>query len=249
MRSTKLVSAPAVAAATALLLAACGQSDTTSGSPATPPATGASSPAAAGHGGGAAASSTAAHGGAPSSAPASSGATAPSTASSPAAASAHDAQDVAFAREMIPHHASAIAMAKLARQQAGSAEVKALAGRIEQAQDPEIQTMSGWLRSWNEPVPDTADTADTADPMGHGGMAHGMAGMDPEEMRRLRSARGAKFDQMFLQMMIRHHQDAVDMAEQEQARGQFPPAKELARSIAQSQTAEIKEMRQLLERR
>ena len=155
----------------------------------------------------------------------------------------HNGQDVTFAREMIPHHASALAMAKLAQERAGSAEVKALAGRIEQAQDPEIRTMAGWLRSWNEPVPDTSD------PMGHGGMAHGMAGMDPEEMRRLISARGAKFDEMFLQMMIRHHQDAVDMAEQERIRGQFPPAKELAGSIAQSQTAEIQEMRRLLERR
>ena len=229
MSSPRWIAAPAVALATALLLSACSNSATTSGATATSPASSAGSPAAAGHGG------APGHGGIPS-------VTGSSTGSPSAAAVQHNAQDVTFAREMIPHHASAIAMAKLAQQQAGGPEVKALAGRIEEAQGPEIAEMSGWLRSWNEPVPDATD------PMDHSGAGGHTAGMGPAEMQKLMAARGATFDRMFLTMMIRHHQDAVDMSEREQARGQFAPAKELARSIAESQTKEIEEMRQLLPR-
>ncbi|MDP9396925.1 MAG: DUF305 domain-containing protein [Actinomycetota bacterium] len=252
-RSTGRLAAPAVGLAAALLLAACGGTATTSGAADSGSPAPAASSAPGGHGAGAASNSAPAHGAAaasPSASPASpaspgsAGSSASST-GSPAAA-AHNAQDVSFAQDMIPHHASAIAMAKLAESRAGSAEVKELAERIEAAQDPEIQTMTGWLRSWSEKVPDTSAA------MGHAEMGHDMPGMEdmgmnPDEMRKLKAARGAKFDRMFLEMMTRHHQGALDMAEQEQATGQFPAAKELARSIADSQTAEIEEMRQLLE--
>src|SRR5690606_18534168 len=68
-------------------------------------------------------------------------------------AGAHNDQDVSFAQDMIPHHQQAIQMSRMAAGQASSAEVKDLAARIENAQDPEIETMSGWLDSWGEDVP------------------------------------------------------------------------------------------------
>jgi len=49
---------------------------------------------------------------------------------------AHNPADVKFAKDMIPHHGKAIAMAKLAATRASSPQVKALTSKIEGAQDP-----------------------------------------------------------------------------------------------------------------
>lgn len=60
------------------------------------------------------------------------------------------------------------------------------------------------------------------------------------------SASGTNFDSLFLQMMTRHHQGAVEMSTTEQQQGQNPEVKQLAAKIASDQTAEIKEMQDLL---
>jgi uncharacterized protein (DUF305 family) len=72
--------------------------------------------------------------------------------------------------------------------------------------------------------------------------------MSPQEMDQLRHAHGKAFDRMFLQMMIRHHQGAVEMARTELAHGVNPEAKRLARQIETSQTSEVSQMQQMLNR-
>ncbi|MBT2440528.1 DUF305 domain-containing protein [Streptomyces sp. ISL-36] len=165
-----------------------------------------------------------------------------STSSPAASASAsqgqHNAADVAFAKGMIPHHRQAIEMADLAPSRAESAEVKKLAEGIKKAQDPEIKTLSGWLTSWGEQVP--AEGA-----MDHS--AHGMAGMmSAQEMEKLKSASGKAFDTAFMELMIKHHEGAVEMAKTEQAQGAFPEAKTMAQAIITSQSVEIAQMNKLL---
>ena len=148
--------------------------------------------------------------------------------------------DVEFARSMIPHHAQAIQMAEMALSQTSSAQIKDLAARIKSAQDPEIQTMRAWLTQWGQTVPDTGMSMDG----GMGGMStDGM--MSGSDMKKLQSGMGAEFDQMFLSMMVIHHEGAVRMAETELTDGKFAPAKELATSVIDAQNAEIKEMQQL----
>jgi uncharacterized protein (DUF305 family) len=147
--------------------------------------------------------------------------------------------DVAFARDMIPHHQQAIQMARLAKGQAEDARVLDLADRIEAAQQPEIEMLSGWLEDWD------AETGHMDD--GMGGMDGGMSGMMSEQdMHSLMNATGAEFDRLFLEQMIAHHEGAVEMAETEIADGQNADAIALAESIRDSQTAEIAEMEQLL---
>ncbi|MEU6610022.1 DUF305 domain-containing protein [Streptomyces shenzhenensis] len=160
------------------------------------------------------------------------------SASADATAAPHNAQDVAFAQGMIPHHRQALAMARLAADHASSAQVKDLATRIEKAQDPEITTMTGWLTAWGEKVP-AAGMAHT----GHSGMA-GM--MDDKDMTALEKATGKDFDTMFLTMMVEHHKGAVEMATTEKSEGAYGPAKSLADAVVTAQNAEIEEMRQLL---
>jgi uncharacterized protein (DUF305 family) len=47
-------------------------------------------------------------------------------------------------------------------------------------------------------------------------------------------------------MMIRHHQGAIEMADQEIAEGKNPDAKKVAENIRRSQAAEISRMQDLL---
>jgi uncharacterized protein (DUF305 family) len=78
------------------------------------------------------------------------------------------------------------------------------------------------------------------------GAAPGM--MSPEDMLRLKDASGAKFDAKFLSMMIEHHEGAVTMAKEQQAKGTYVPAKTMAGAIIATQTAEINKMRQLADK-
>ncbi|MEV0185594.1 DUF305 domain-containing protein [Streptomyces sp. NPDC050625] len=157
-----------------------------------------------------------------------------------AGAGAHNAQDVSFAQGMIPHHQQALEMARLASSRASSAQVKELAAGIEKAQDPEISTMTGWLKAWGEEVPMAGMQMDHS---GHSGMA-GM--MSTEDMAALKKATGKDFDTMFLTMMVDHHKGAVEMATAEKTKGEYGPATGMANDIVTAQNAEIKEMNRLL---
>ncbi|MEU1903419.1 DUF305 domain-containing protein [Streptomyces hygroscopicus] len=164
------------------------------------------------------------------------------TTSAPASAPAgpHNQADVTFAQRMIPHHRQAVVMAGTAGEHASSAQVKALARKIRKEQEPEIRTMTTWLRAWGERVPHGMEG------MGHG-TASAMPGMMSDHaMRRLKSASGTAFDTMFLTMMIKHHQGAVAMAETEKQHGVYGPAKKMAAGVITTQTAEITRMRALL---
>jgi uncharacterized protein (DUF305 family) len=174
----------------------------------------------------------------------------------------HNAADVSFAQNMIVHHQGAIAMAKLATSQASTQPVKDLASRIEGAQAPEIQQMTAWLDAWGQPL----STGQSMDDMGgmsgmssssgsmssgsmsSGSMSSGADGMmTDQQMTQLKAASGKNFDRMFLEMMTTHHQGAISMAKAEQANGSNPQAIALAKSIEQSQTAEVADMSQMLQ--
>ncbi|MFF8866250.1 DUF305 domain-containing protein [Streptomyces sp. NPDC015139] len=168
------------------------------------------------------------------------------SAAAPTARGSHDAQDVAFAQGMIPHHRQAVAMADLAPSRAKAQRVKDLAAKIKQAQDPEINTMSGWLKAWGEKVPDAATSGmdhSSMPGMDHSSMPGMMSG---DDMAKLKDLSGDAFDKAFVQMMISHHQGAIEMAKTEQAKGAYGPARTMAKSIVTSQSAEITEMNKIL---
>ena len=151
--------------------------------------------------------------------------------------------DVTFAQEMIAHHEQAIEMADMGVSQASDPEVKQLAEDIQAAQGPEIDQMTSWLESWGEDV-----SSDGMEGMDHGDMGGDMPGMmTDDDMAELKGATGAEFDQMFLEMMIEHHEGAVDMAKTEQANGENPDAVALAEKIVADQEAEIAKMQEMLD--
>ncbi|MCK2245336.1 MULTISPECIES: DUF305 domain-containing protein [unclassified Crossiella] len=155
--------------------------------------------------------------------------------SAPAADAGHNAADITFAQGMIPHHQQALDMSKLVPTRTDNAKVRDLAKRIQDGQQPEIDTMTGWLKSWNAPVqPEHGG--------GHG--AHGM--MSAEAMKELTAASKADFDKRWLTMMVEHHRGAVEMAKTELAQGQSAAAKHLAEEVISAQEKEIAEMTGLL---
>jgi uncharacterized protein (DUF305 family) len=165
--------------------------------------------------------------------------------SSSATSSDFNKADVTFAQSMIPHHQQAVQMSKMARAHASTTQLKVLAAKIEVAQGPEIDTMSGWLKGWGKKVPSGS----------MGGMGHGMGSMDAgdmpgmmsdADMNSLDSAHGSGFDRMWVTMMIKHHTGAIAMAKTEQSKGQNGDAVALAKKIAADQTAEIAVMRTML---
>lgn len=167
----------------------------------------------------------------------------------------HNDADVAFASDMIIHHAQALSMVDLTLKRDLDPEVQALAEDIREAQGPEIETMADWLTQWGEDVPETmrdhvnsghdmGDMSDNMDDMGHDDMP-GM--MTSEDMDALENASDAEFQDMWLEMMIEHHEGAIEMAETEQEDGQFKDAVDLAGQIIDAQQQEIDTMQGLLD--
>lgn len=171
--------------------------------------------------------------------------TMPSADASATAATYNDA-DVTFAQSMVPHHQQAVQMAALADQRASSAEVRNLATKIKAAQQPEIDTMNGWLRAWGKPAAMPGMSSATGMPgMDHGAMP-GM--MSDADMGKLAAAKGKDFDRQFLTLMISHHEGAITMAKDEATNGVNSDAKALAQKIITDQQTEIGTMRSMLGR-
>lgn len=168
-------------------------------------------------------------------------------------ATEHNDADVAFATDMIQHHAQALSMVDLTVDRTIDPEVQQLADDIRAAQGPEIETMSDWLQDWDEEVPETMrDHANAGHDME--GMGDAMEGMDSampgsmsgEDFDDLENAPDTDFQTMWLEMMIEHHEGAVEMAQDQQENGQYKPALDLARNVIDTQTAEIEQMTSLL---
>ena len=137
--------------------------------------------------------------------------------------------DVEFAQMMIPHHEQAVEMADVALENdTASQDVKALAAQIKAAQDPEIQTMKGWLAQWG--------ASESSGQMDHGGM------MSDDDMSSLMGASGPEFNQMWLSMMIRHPEGGVGMAQDVLATTSNPEVEKLATAVVEGQDNEITTM-------
>ncbi len=158
-----------------------------------------------------------------------------------------NANDVTFAQGMIPHHQQAVEMSTIALdpERNASAEVKDLATRIQGAQDPEIQLMTGWLTEWGQPV-DAMTGMEGMEGMETGDMPGTEGMMSLDEMTGLEAANGPAFDKLWLDMMVRHHQGAVTMSKTAQTDGKAAVVKELAGKIISAQEAEIAEMSKVL---
>ncbi len=149
----------------------------------------------------------------------------------------HNAADVTFVTDMIPHHQQAVKMSALVPDRSTDPAVIGLAATISAEQGPEIETMKGFLGAWN---------ARGTDHQGHDGEMSMPGMVDEASMTTLESLRGAEFDRLWLQSMVGHHEGAIAMAKTEIADGANADAKTLAEQIVTAQQAEISQMKQML---
>ena len=129
----------------------------------------------------------------------------PSIASNIARASYVDA-DVNFLKGMVIHHQQALFMSRLAKKRTNNKTIIDLANRIDVSQEDEINFMESWLKSREEIMPKM--------PHDHSANME-MAGMaTPLQLKSLENSESTDFDRLFLQLMIAHHDGALEMVEE-----------------------------------
>ncbi|GEM47850.1 DUF305 domain-containing protein [Deinococcus cellulosilyticus] len=155
------------------------------------------------------------------------------------------AADVVFAQDMMTHHSQAVDMANriyvrlLAEQKLSQQDefMKYLSYDIITSQSNQNGQMLGWLSLWNKP-------ATNPSPMDM--QAMGMA--TPEQVAALSSLPLNEAKTSFLQLMIRHHQGGVMMAEDALKSARTDVVKNMAQRVVQAQTSEIEGMKSMLEK-
>jgi uncharacterized protein (DUF305 family) len=164
---------------------------------------------------------------------------APATASTGAAGAAATAggdfneTDVMFLQMLGPHHTQGVAIVKLAAERASREEIKTLAKAIEVTQADELTRMSGWLQEWKQPATASADAHAE-----HGGQP----GTSEQEISLLREAKGADFDTRFVNTLIAHQDDAIQLAKMENVGGKNESAKAFAKQVEESRAAQVKHL-------
>ena len=142
----------------------------------------------------------------------------------------------AFLQAMVPHHESAIDMARVAEREGESSFVKTLAGSITSAQEEEIDQMRKLHeRLYRSPLrPDEG--------------AHDALGLSAEEAGMNHTDGGAMlrgkrpFDRAFIDAMVPHHEGAIAMARAVLNETRDPELRKLAEGIIRAQEKEISEM-------
>ena len=161
--------------------------------------------------------------------------------------------DKAFVRLMIPHHESAIEMAEIAQKRGQHKEVKELADAIVKTQNAEIEELksiseaigadAGGSSSGGHDMEamDSGGQSMTSDDLATLGLSEDEGGMAMHmSMVELESAK--PFDRAFIEMMVAHHEGAVEMAEAQLAKGENAELNSIAEKIVDAQKKEIDDM-------
>jgi uncharacterized protein (DUF305 family) len=143
--------------------------------------------------------------------------------------------DRAFIDAMVAHHESAIAMAEDAKEAGLSQpDLVKVADDILATQQAEIDEMRRWRSEWFGSADIDPDGASAL------GMSESEMGMqhDPDALKN-----STDINTDFAQMMITHHQGAIEMAKLADDRAEHDEIKDLAEAIISAQEREIDVMR------
>ena len=166
------------------------------------------------------------------------------------AENSYSPDDVAFMQNMIPHHAQAVDMSNLVEERTNNEAIIDIATRIKASQADEIKFMQDWLSERGEDlVPPSGDGAHGSH-TGGDGTHHTMAGMaTPAQMEKLATLEGPEFDELFLSLMIPHHEGAITMVDDltsQPGSAYDPVLYKFTNDIVNDQSTEIKQMSALL---
>ena len=154
----------------------------------------------------------------------------------------YTAADVDFMQGMIIHHYQAFLMSEMATSRTNNQTILDLAGRIDISQQDEISFMENWLLDMSQTVPDPSKS----NQMHH----HKMMGMaTPEQMQQLSQSDSTDFDRMYLNLMIKHHEGAIDMVDrlnEYPGSAYDPQLYEFVSDLTNDQAVEIERMNGIL---
>lgn len=170
--------------------------------------------------------------------------------------------DLQFLDMTLMHHADGVKMAQMGVDKAQNAGVKALAKKMAAGQQKDIEEMQKMRDTHfsNQPKQEMMMMSQGGgmkmDSMKSGNMSMNsmkesgmtmemMQKMSEQDMQKLEAASGAEFDRTFLDVFMKHHQMAIDMAKDEVAKGSNAEVKKKAREIIAVQTKELAEMKRL----
>ncbi|WP_051973615.1 DUF305 domain-containing protein [Cryobacterium sp. MLB-32] len=163
--------------------------------------------------------------------------------------------DAGFARDMQVHHNQGVQLGVLIRDRSIDEDVRLLAYDIVTTQGQQSGQMFGWLSVWglSQASPEPSMTwmtrpGRTAD--SHAGMhepGQRMPGLATDaEVASLTAASGIEADRIFLTLMIRHHQGAIEMADAVLDRTSTSTVRTFATAVVASQQSEIDLMTDML---
>lgn len=190
----------------------------------------------------------------------------------PGARPADTSPEVGFSRDMLVHHEQAVTMSFLVRDATDDPDVDTLALDMIKSQAEQQGMFLAWLRAgdvpsttsvplmaWMEEGGQHAGTGHVVDPSAGDDagspaeqqaqllQAMGMASDD--ELGELSRLRGEAAEVLFLQLMTRHHEAAVVMAEEFADRSDDRALREIADAVISGQNRELGIMANLLEER
>jgi uncharacterized protein (DUF305 family) len=179
-----------------------------------------------------------------------------------ATAPAGDSAEAGFSRDMQVHHAQAITMAMEIYRKTDDEELRVLSYDIATGQAGQRGEMFDWLVQWGLPQsggPMMSWMSASEAGHDHGAPEPGESLTDDQareamgmasdaELRALADATGQEADCLFLELMIRHHEGAIPMAEAVIELGAEPRVLSVAESIRAGQTAEIDAMKSIRQR-
>ena len=149
--------------------------------------------------------------------------------------------DVEFLQGMIVHHEQAIVMSNMADERTNNKTIIDLAKRIDVSQEDEINFMESWLKQRNEYMNKMQDKHH---------MHMGMVSMaTPKQLNDLRNSNSTDFDRLFLQLMITHHDGALEMVEELKkypGNAYDPVLNEFVSDLVNDQGVEIERMNGIL---
>ncbi|EQD82963.1 uncharacterized protein (DUF305 family) [Saccharopolyspora erythraea NRRL 2338] len=149
----------------------------------------------------------------------------------------HSATDQEFARQFLAHQGQILDLAELASEQSTNAQVKTLAGQIQQAQKPELDAVNNWLESSSGQESGSAPEDNAAE------QAPGGTLLSDQRIQQISALQGPEFDKQWAQAMVGLHEAVLGLARTELEEGSAEELRGICERVISSQQAELQQLR------
>lgn len=140
-----------------------------------------------------------------------------------------NAQDRSFVAGMVPHHHLGMELLDMAARRVVDTRVRRLVFEMGSYHQSELEQLHSWAIEWR--------VASSTDFPGR---------IDNDRLGGLAALAGTDYDRAWLELMIEHHEGAIEIAERQMSAGSNGKAIEMAQSVHEIQTNDIAEMTALL---